>query len=78
LFAFSTKKEIEMYPTKPDANYSRETFARTSEEVPFFPFEHVRMTQSTANPADNIEEAQYEFVKQAGMPWHAPEDERED
>jgi len=67
-----------MYPTKPEPQYSRESFARTSEEVPFFPFEHVRMTQNNANPADSIEEAQYEFVKQAGMPWLAPEDKKED
>ena len=67
-----------MYPSKPEADYSRETFARSSEEVPFFPFEHVRTTESSADPADAIAEAQNEFVKQAGMPWVAPEERTED
>lgn len=67
-----------MYPKKTESDYSRETFARTSEEVPFFPFEHVRMTQNNVNPANTIEEAQYEFVKQAGMPWVTPEERTED
>ena len=67
-----------MYPTKSEADYSRESFARTSEEVPFFPFEHVHTNEKITDPADAIAEAQNEFVKQAGMPWVAPEERTDD
>lgn len=56
-----------MIDEKSNPKYTRDEFGRTTEEVPFFPFSHVRMTTSHT-PADSIEEAQYDFVKQAGMP----------
>ena len=56
---------------------SREYVERTAEEVPFFPFSYVRMAPRHGS-LDSIEEAQYDFVKQAGQPSNPPTPSRQD
>lgn len=58
-------------------NYSRDNFGRTAEEVPLFPFSQVRMILGY-KAMDSIEEAQYDFVKQAGLPSSPPTPKQED
>jgi|APSaa5957512622_1039677.scaffolds.fasta_scaffold326138_1 hypothetical protein len=46
---------------------TRDNFARNAEEVPFFPMTHSRMKQNHT-PMSEIEQAQFDFVMQAGLP----------
>ncbi len=46
--------------------YSRENHARSAEDVPFFPLAIAKMSQGQY--ADEIAEAQHDFVRSAGMP----------
>ena len=54
-----------MKPKKTESEYSRDNFARTSQEVPFFPFRPVSMAHIEM---DGIEQLQFDFVQQAGQP----------
>ena len=55
-----------------DPKDNRTNFARTEQEVPLFPFRPV----NTAS--DGMEQAQNDFVDQAGMPSMPPNAEHED
>lgn len=48
-----------------ESKYTREDFARSSEEVPFYPFRPVSMAHIDM---DEIELLQFEFMQQAGQP----------
>ena len=52
-------------------DYTRENFAMTSEEVPFFP---LRPVNKTNGEMDGVEQAQFDFVQQAGQPERLPDD----
>ena len=54
-----------MKPKKSKPEYNRDNFARTSEEVPYFPFRPVRMAHIEM---DGIEQFQFDFEQQAGQP----------
>jgi len=60
-----------MKPKKSETENSRENFARTSEEVPFFPFRPVSMPHIEMDP---IEQLQFDFMQQAGRPAGESED----
>lgn len=57
---------------KPETENNRENFARTSEEVPFFPLRPVSMTHGDMDP---IEQLQFDFMQQAGRPAGPSEDD---
>ncbi len=59
-----------MKTSKPEPKY-----ARTAEDVPLFPYGHARMTSSEPN---SIEQAQFDFVQQAGQPTMPPNAESEE
>jgi len=54
-----------MKTQKPRPEYTRENFAVTSEEVPYFPFRPASMAHIEM---DGWEQAMFEFVQQAGQP----------
>lgn len=54
---------------------NRKKTARTLEEVPLFPYKHVRM-ESENQSFDNVESAQFDFVQQAGQPSQPPNPEK--
>lgn len=59
-----------MNPKKPEPNYTRESFARSAQEVPFFPFRSVSMSHIEM---DGLELAQFDFVNEAGQPSRPPD-----
>jgi len=50
---------------------NRENHARSAEDVPFFPLSFARMSQGQY--ADEIAEAQHDFVMSAGLPANKEE-----
>ena len=58
-----------MKPEKKNDEYGRESFARTAQEVPLFPFRPASMAHIEM---DELERAQLEFVEQAGIPNNDP------
>lgn len=58
-----------------DNKNNRKEFARTLEEVPLFPYKHVRM-ESENRSFDTVESAQFDFVLLAGQPSQPPNPEK--
>ncbi|HKJ26141.1 MAG TPA: hypothetical protein VJ965_00765 [Anaerolineales bacterium] len=56
-----------MTPEESNANNNRENFARTTQEVPLFPF------RTVSTGMDEMEQVQIDFVQQAGMPSAPPD-----
>lgn len=54
-----------MKTQKQETEYTREDHARSSDEVPFFPFRPVSMAHLKM---DEVEQEQYEFMQRAGQP----------
>jgi hypothetical protein len=62
---------------KAEFRKTRFVFPRTLEDLPFFPFTNVRM-KKRENAVSSVEEAQYDFVKQAGHPSNPETDAESD
>ncbi len=56
----------------PNPNDDRANFARTEQEVPLFPYRPVYM------PSDGWEQAENDFMQQAGMPYLASDADHPD
>ncbi|MEN8241394.1 MAG: hypothetical protein ABFS17_05700 [Chloroflexota bacterium] len=61
-----------MKTKKSDPKDNRKNFARTEQEIPLFPYRPVNMA------SDDLEQAQNDFVQQAGMPSMPPNADHED
>lgn len=58
-----------MKPEHKNDENNHENYARTSQEVPFFPFRPASMAHIEM---DEVERAQFEFVQQSGKPVSSP------
>jgi hypothetical protein len=74
-YCLVNNQENKMKTKNQEDKYTRENYARTSQEVPLFPFRPVRMPHIEM---DDLEQAQFDFVQQAGLPSNPPTNSKEE